>query len=210
MKAESVMTSPVIALQPSMSVKQAGRVLVGHAISSAPVLDSDARLVGMLTEADILALQTAEDPRDQISRDDSADGHVPLTVAEIMSADVLAVSPDTDAGEIARLMLDRHLRCLPVVAADTVVGVVSRRDLLRALVRPDADIRTDLDSAAGQGVGDLRRLVGGGHRRGGQPDRPGGPFASSAGPHRGPHRARRPRGAGVLREGLSVSVAPAN
>lgn len=154
MKAESVMTSPVITLQPSMSVKQAGRVLVGNAISAAPVLDRDARPVGILTEADILALQTDDDPRDQASRDDHADGYVPVTVAEIMSADVLAVSPDTDTdtdtGEIARLMLDRHLRCVPVVATDMVVGVVSRRDLLRALVRPDDDIRADLDSRLGK------------------------------------------------------------
>jgi CBS domain-containing protein len=110
-KAESVMTSPVITLQPSMSVKEAGRVLVGNAISAAPVLDSDARLVGMPTESDILALQTADDPRNQVSRDDHADGYVPEAVAEIMSTDVLAVSPDTDSGEIARLMFDQHLRC---------------------------------------------------------------------------------------------------
>jgi CBS domain-containing protein len=149
-KAESVMTSPVITLQPSMSVKEAGRVLVGNAISAAPVLDSDARLVGMLTESDILALQTADDPRNQVSRDDHADGYVPETVAEIMSTDVLAVSPDTDSGEIARLVFDQHLRCVPVVAADTVVGVVSRRDLLRTLVRPDDDTRADLDSRLGK------------------------------------------------------------
>jgi CBS domain-containing protein len=145
-KAEGVMTAPVITVRPTMSVKQAGRVLIDNAISAAPVVDDELQLVGIVTEADIMALETDDDPRDRLGRRDKADGYVPATVAEIMSTDVLALPPDTDAGEIARLMLDQHIKSLPIVDGGKVVGVVSRRDLLRALVRRDDDIRADLES----------------------------------------------------------------
>src|SRR5664280_1464682 len=108
-KAESIMTSPVITVRPSISIKQAGRVLIDNEISAAPVVDDSGRLVGIVTEADVMR-------------------------------------PETDAGEIARLMLEQQVKCVPIVRGDKVVGVVSRRDLLRALVRRDQDIRADLES----------------------------------------------------------------
>jgi CBS domain-containing protein len=145
-KAESIMTSPVITVRPSISIKQAGRVLIDNEISAAPVVDDTGRLVGIVTEADVMRLETEDDPRDRVRRSEAADPYVPVTVGEIMSRNVLAVSPETDAGEIARLMLEQQVKCVPIVHGDKVVGVVSRRDLLRALVRRDQDIRADLES----------------------------------------------------------------
>src|SRR5664280_1860122 len=145
-KAESIMTSPVITVRPSISIKQAGRVLIDNEISAAPVVDATGRLVGIVTEADVMRLETEDDPRDRVRRSEAADPYVPVTVGEIMSRNVLAVQPETDAGEIARLMLEQQVKCVPIVRGDKVVGVVSRRDLLRALVRRDQDIRADLES----------------------------------------------------------------
>ncbi len=148
MKAAAIMTTPVITVTSSTHVKQAARLLLKHQISAVPVVD-EGRLVGVLTEADLVRLELADDPRDVLRRAFALDGDdalVPVTVAEVMSPDVIAMSPEADSAQIGRLMRERQVKCIPIVQDDRVLGVVSRRDLLAALVRNDADIRAELNS----------------------------------------------------------------
>lgn len=146
MRAEQIMTSPVATVRPSMRVKDAARLLVQRDISAAPVVDGDGRLVGIVTEADLMRLELEDDPRDRMVRNMGPDTSVPARVADVMTRDVLALPPSADAAEVARAMLEQGVKRIPIVRHDRVVGIVSRRDLLRVLIRSDADILADLQS----------------------------------------------------------------
>jgi CBS domain-containing protein len=125
MRASEIMTSPAVATSPATPVREAVAVLVDHGFAGLPVVDAEGRVVGTFTEFD--ALRGARN------------GGNGTTVGESMTTSVEVVLPTADVAEIGRRMLADRLRCLPVVEEGVLVGVVSRRDLLRPLVRP-ADV----------------------------------------------------------------------
>jgi CBS domain-containing protein len=108
-------------------------------------VDDDTRVVGIVAEADVLRGRLPNDPRLHLRRDDDvADRAPPSLVRGVMTAGVRTVEASADVADIARLFVDDHLRSVPVVEHGRLVGIVSRRDVLRALVRPDEVIRHDL------------------------------------------------------------------
>jgi CBS-domain-containing membrane protein len=76
-----------------------------------------------------------------------------------MNQSVYTVNQDTDAAATARLLLRHHLKSVPVVAGDRVVGMVARRDLLRLIARSDHDIQADLDRRRNEALDALQRLA---------------------------------------------------
>jgi CBS domain-containing protein len=154
MKVEDVMTTEVRTVGPDTSLKDAAIELVRHGISGMPVIDSERHVLGVLSEADILAkegddgrgrggfLKWLVDPGDPwiSSRFDA------VTVGEAMSAPAQTVMPGRPLAEVATTMLDEGINRLPVVDADgTLVGIVSRGDLVRAFARPDEEIRREIE-----------------------------------------------------------------
>lgn len=138
MRARDIMTRPVITVHAGTSVRQAAALLTRHGITAMPVLDTEDRLVGMVSESDLLRNRLPHDPRSHLRRDLAAPApDPPGTVAEVMTRPVVSMSDNADAADLAELMLDYDVRSVPIVAGATVVGIVSRRDLLRTLVRDD-------------------------------------------------------------------------
>jgi CBS domain-containing protein len=110
-----------------------------------PVVDADNRLAGIVAEADVLRDRLPADPRLHLRRDQpTPENPPPMLVRGVMTADVRAVDAAADISDVARLFVDQRLRSVPVLEHGRLVGIVSRRDLLRALVRPDDEIRRDL------------------------------------------------------------------
>lgn len=146
MQARDVMTREVVTVGPDTSAKYAGELMAGHGFAALPVVDGDNRLVGMVAEADVLRDRIPEDPRLHLRRDTGRGGDVvvPLLVHGVMTTAVRSVEAGADVADLARLFVDAHLRSVPVVEDGAVVGIVSRRDILRTLVRPDDDIRADV------------------------------------------------------------------
>jgi CBS domain-containing protein len=145
MRAQDLMTSPVVTVGPDASVKEAARLLVDHGFAVLPVVDADDRLLGVVTEADLLRNRLLPDPRDLIhDRPPEPNGPAPPTVAGVMTAEVVTAVPDTHTAELGRLMVDRHLRAVPVVDRDRLVGIVSRVDVLRTIARDDDAIARDV------------------------------------------------------------------
>ena len=142
-----VMSSPVVTVQPDTQLKDVASTLIEHGINAAPVIDASDRLVGIVSEADLLTLETAD------SR-----GSRPHTASEVMSQSVYTLAQDTDATVAARMMLRHRLKSVPVVAGDRVVGIVARRDLLRLVARGDDDIRADLQARLASELERLQRL----------------------------------------------------
>jgi CBS domain-containing protein len=144
-QARDVMTREVVTIGPETSAKYAAEVMAEHGFAALPVVDDDGRLVGIVAEADVLRDRMPPDPRLHLRRDDGADQTVAsLVVRGVMTPDVRVVEPAADVADVARVFVDERLRSVPVVDGGRLVGIVSRRDLLRALVRPDEEIRHEL------------------------------------------------------------------
>jgi CBS domain-containing protein len=153
MRTRDIMTSPVVTVTPDMSLKDVAALLVERAINAVPVVDAGDRLCGIVSEADLLALEAPAAPGASGAR--TAPPH---TAREVMSQSVYTLAEDTDAAAAARMMLRHGLKSVPVVDGDRVVGIVARRDLLRLVARGDQDVRADLESRLAEEVELLQRV----------------------------------------------------
>jgi CBS domain-containing protein len=144
-QAREVMTRDVITVGPDSFVKQAAEVMAQRGFAALPVVDEDNGLVGIVAEADVLRDRLPPDPRLHLRRDEpSTQSLPPLLVRAVMTADLRSVEASADIADVARMFVDQHLRSVPVLEHGRTVGIVSRRDLLRTLARPDDTIRADL------------------------------------------------------------------
>jgi len=134
------MTSPAITVTPETHCKDAAALLVRHRISALPVVDDAGRLVGLVSEADLLALEATPDPRSQATPLPPRVEPVPRRVDEVMTPEVYTVDEDTDLGVVAQRMLEANVKRFPVMRGDRVAGIVSRHDLVRVIARTDEDV----------------------------------------------------------------------
>lgn len=144
MKVSEIMSRPVITVMGSTGVKEAARLLVERGISAMPVVDAKGKLEGIVSEADLLQLETRPDPRTMATPQPPTAGSTPKTVAEVMTRDVIVVNAGCQVSQAARIMLGAGIKRVPVVRGRTVIGLVSRRDLLRVIALRDQDIRVEL------------------------------------------------------------------
>jgi CBS domain-containing protein len=140
MKAKEAMTSPAITVTPEMHCKDAAGLLVRHRISALPVVDADGRLVGLVSEADLLPLETTPDPRSQAMPLPPRSEPLPRRVDEVMTPEVYTVEEETDLGLVAQRMLEANVKRFPVMRGERVVGIISRHDLVRVIARTDEDV----------------------------------------------------------------------
>lgn len=144
MKVSEVMVRNVISVQPQTTLLDAARIMVSNHISGLPVLDERGALVGMVTEGDLLRraeLGTEGEPAGWLKsllRPAAVAADYVAThsrhVSGVMTHHPIFVTPDTSLGEVSQLMLRKRIKRLPVLEDNQLVGVVSRADLLRALV----------------------------------------------------------------------------
>jgi CBS domain-containing protein len=139
------MSSPVITVPPDMALKEAAALLVRHGISAVPVVE-DGELVGIVSEADLVPLELAPDPRAHLIPPADPPVRLPQVAAEVMTQAVIALPEDADIAEAGRLMLERRIKSIPVVKGRRVVGIVARRDLLEVLARRDQEIAGELEA----------------------------------------------------------------
>ncbi len=144
MKVGEAMTSPAITARAGTSCKEAAGLLARHRISALPVVDEQGRLVGIVSEADLITLETTPDPRALATPVSPRSEPLPSCVDEIMTREVMSVDEDTDLALAARRMLETRVKRLPVLRGDRVVGVISRYDLIRVMARSDEDLRADI------------------------------------------------------------------
>lgn len=151
MRARDLMSTPVITVTPNTSVKQAAVLLYSHGFTALPVVDGDDCLIGIITEADLVRDRFPRDARYRHAYtnyvagaiDDSLATTTP-TVAAVMTAPVTAMNADADVVDVVSEMLDTSVRSMPIVDGGGLVGILTRRDLVRALARDDQAIATDV------------------------------------------------------------------
>lgn len=145
MQVKDVMTAPVVCVFAATPVKEIAAILVDRKVSAVPVLDEADHLIGIVSEADLIPLETADDPRRHLLPWHPSQQFVARRADEVMTREVVTLPEEADASEAARLMLQRHIKRIPIVAGDRVVGIVSRRDLLRTLARSDEEILAEVE-----------------------------------------------------------------
>jgi CBS-domain-containing membrane protein len=144
MKAKDVMTRNVISIAPDATVLQAARLMLQHHISGLPVIDRAGQLVGVVSEGDFLRRQETATMRrrprwlkflmgpgriaaDYIHSHGSK-------VSDVMSGEVKTISEDAGLEDIVQLMEKWRIKRLPVLRGDKVVGIVTRSNLMHAVV----------------------------------------------------------------------------
>jgi CBS domain-containing protein len=148
-KVRDVMTTPVVAVRPATSFKELAALLRKYRVSGFPVLGDDQKVIGVVSEADLLAKEALSADRNgtitAIMRHkdlEKADG---VTAGDLMTRNVVTVRPDDTVEHAARLMYHLQVKRLPVVDADgSLVGIVSRADLLTVFDRTDEEIRSEI------------------------------------------------------------------
>jgi CBS domain-containing protein len=151
MKARDVMVSPVITVKPSSSVRDVAKLFLERRISAVPVVDDQGKLVGIVSEGDLLHRAEAGTERkrswwlqgltgDETLAAEYAKAHA-RKVADVMTRRVITASPDTPLHEIASLLENNSIKRVPIVKDGQVVGIVSRANLIQAV----ASERKELD-----------------------------------------------------------------
>ncbi|QFU89625.1 inosine 5'-monophosphate dehydrogenase [Amycolatopsis sp. YIM 10] len=135
------MTSPVVTVTPATSAKEAAALLAERHFTALPVVDEDDRLIGIVTEADLIRDRVPRDARRPATRPREAPG---TTVGAVMTTPATAMGANTDVADVCRALLDAHIRAMPIVDGATVVGIVTRRDVVKALARKDEQLAADV------------------------------------------------------------------
>jgi CBS domain-containing protein len=116
MNAKEIMTRDIITVSPSMKVKDLAMTLIKNQISGAPVAGKDGKILGVVSEADIIGKKGKD-------------------VRAIMSKKVISVSEDATVEEVAQLMTTHAIKRLPVMNGAAIVGIVSRADIVSAIAQ---------------------------------------------------------------------------
>jgi CBS domain-containing protein len=116
MQAKDIMTRDIITVGPTMTIRNLAMTLIKNQISGAPVAGKNGKIVGVVSEADIVAKKGKD-------------------VRAIMSKKIISVGEDTAVEEIARLMTTHKIKRVPVMRGDDAVGIVSRADIVSAIAR---------------------------------------------------------------------------
>jgi CBS domain-containing protein len=146
-KVKDVMTAKVVAVRRDTTFKELAATLRQYRVSAFPVVDDDHKVIGVVSEADMLAKEAMTEPgvvAELLHHTDvrKAEG---VTAGALMTHQVITVSPEDSIEQAARMMHFLKVRQLPVVnSGGELVGIVSRSDLLSVFDRPDEDIRKDI------------------------------------------------------------------
>ena len=147
MLVRDVMSRPAVTVRADASLKEATTLLDVRSLTTLPVVDSEGRVLGIVSEADLIAGMVPRDTRLHMVPG-ATETHTlpPGTVGEVMNLHPMTVNEDTDLAEAADLMTTTGVKSLPVLNHRRhVVGVVSRRDVIHLLARPDTEIEAELD-----------------------------------------------------------------
>lgn len=145
MRAKEIMITKVIKAKPKTNIYELINMMAEHNISGIPVVDSKGGVIGIVTESDLIyheklpispfllyrhgsyeLKQMSDDYREKLSA---------MKVEDIMTRDVVLVNEDTSVNEIATLMVERRVRRLPVVCNNKLIGIISRRDVLKEIFK---------------------------------------------------------------------------
>ena len=147
MQVKDIMVKEVITINKKATIAEIARVLVANSISGVPVVDDEEVLVGIVSEGDLLHKETSPRLPDFINIlgaiiyyngvEQYNEDFKKLTAGQadsIMTDIVVTVSPEEEIDKVAKLMLEHGIKRIPVVENDKIVGIISRRDIIKLLI----------------------------------------------------------------------------
>lgn len=151
------MTTSVVAVRRDASFKEMAAMLRSRRISAFPVIDDRGRVIGVVSESDLLVKEAVQTEGSSliaalrhIREDDKAAG---ITAGDLMTSPAITIGPEAAVEEAARILYDRRVKRLPVVnAAGRLLGIVSRTDVLAVYGRADEQIRAEIVRAVLPGI----------------------------------------------------------
>ncbi|WP_067429734.1 CBS domain-containing protein [Nocardioides jensenii] len=151
---KDVMTENPVTVEAGASFKTGLRLLARYGVTSLPVVATDGRICGVVSESDLIRESIRPDPRMDVWLTERETIAPPHTVDEVLTAHPIVVHPEDDLAVAVELMTSTRVKSLPVVDHhDRPIGMVSRSDVVRSLARADTDIEGQVD--------DLLRTLGG-------------------------------------------------
>jgi CBS domain-containing protein len=149
--AREIMSSPVVSARPETPVRQIVELMLRSRISGLPVVDDDQRVLGVVTEADLLEKEDRPFPQPpllswhgrslrlerMLSRYRKATGTV---ARDVMTENIITASEETNAQELAHLMLRHNINRILILRAGRLAGIVTRADILKVFLRSDQSI----------------------------------------------------------------------
>jgi len=148
--ARELMTTEVVTVTPDTSVKDAAKLMSEKEVGALPVVDADGKLVGIVTEGDLIMQDVKVHFPSYISL---LDGFIYLesfsrfeqelkkavaaTVGDVMTSPAVTAAPDTDVEALATLMVEKHVSRVPIVEGNRLVGIASKGDIVRSIGRGD-------------------------------------------------------------------------
>jgi CBS-domain-containing membrane protein len=143
--AKDIMTKDVITVKPEATVEELARLLMEHKISGVPVVDDKKKIIGIVTENDlirknkrlhiptVIRLFDAYILLGSGKAEEEIRKMAATTVDEICTKKVLSIKEETSLEDIATIMAEQHIHLLPVLSGNTVVGIVGKADMVRAI-----------------------------------------------------------------------------
>ncbi|MGL5270383.1 MAG: CBS domain-containing protein [Selenomonadaceae bacterium] len=146
-RAKDIMAKKLITVGPKETVQEVARLLVEHNISGVPVVDETGKLLGIISEGDLLHKEVAPKLPNMLNilgaiifyngvkeYKTAFQKMLASTAEEIMTKRVVSVAEDADISEIGELMLEHHIKRVPVVREGILVGIIGRNDMMRLLL----------------------------------------------------------------------------
>jgi len=143
--AKDIMTETVIACVPETKLEDVVKTLADNGISGMPVIDAQQRVVGLISESDLLLSDRLEPPRVKTalygwyilrqSVIDRAAQERGLRAEDVMTTDVITFDPEARVERIAETMVARKINRVPIVEGGKLVGILSRADIIRAMAQ---------------------------------------------------------------------------
>ncbi len=146
LKSSDIMTQSVITVKKETTVKELARILTGHNISGAVVVDNADKVIGIVTESDLIfqnkklhipSVVAILDSYFFLENPDKMEQEIQkmagATVGDIFSNEVITVLENTSIAEIATIMSERHVHTLPVLKDNILVGVIGKKDIIKTI-----------------------------------------------------------------------------
>jgi CBS domain-containing protein len=144
MLVREIMTSPAYSVPEGATLEAALQLMASAKVTGLPVVDAGGRVVGIISEADLLRADLEPDPRAHMRLAEPPSEPLLATVSQVMTAAPHTVREDSDVAELAHTFARTSWKSVPVVRGDILLGVVSRSDVIRAMARPDAEIAAEI------------------------------------------------------------------
>lgn len=148
MLAKDIMTRDLLTVTPKTNIRDIAQLLIDHKISGLPVVDEKGKVLGMVSEGDLMRKEIAPKLPDVLSvlgaiiyyngmkeYKEAFRKMAATTAEEIMTDEVISVQIDDDVSKVGQIMLDHGIKRVPVLLGDKLVGIVSRADIVKMLLQ---------------------------------------------------------------------------